>query len=232
MQHAYGMQLKCAVIDKEQWAFELIKKFINRFSFLQMDQTEFDPVLANHLLQAEKIDLLFVDIEMAIGNQAIGKLINKSITIFTTSYKKYAFEGFEFGALDYLLKPVDFERFTKAVCRAFELFKFMQYARHADEEFLIVRSEYKTIKIPVNEIEYLEGFANYIRIYTVNEKPLLSHMTLKAALQKLPQEKFKRIHKSYVISMSHIMLVKNNKAILVSNKELPISRGYKLFGKE
>jgi two-component system, LytTR family, response regulator len=226
------MQLRCVVIDDEPWAFELIKKYVSLVPFLELVQTLYDPAKAIEFLQNNKADLLFIDINIPEGSSLLASLINKPITIFTTAYKKYALKGFEFGVLDYLLKPLDFERFRKAADRAVEFYKYLQYSKHECEDYLFVRSGYKTIKIHLNEIEYIEGFADYIRINLKNENPVITMMTLKSIIEKLPAQKFKRIHRSYIVALSQIAEIKNKKIILFSKKELPVSRSYKLFSRE
>jgi DNA-binding LytR/AlgR family response regulator len=220
------------VIDDEPWAFELIKKYVSKIPFLKLVQTLYDTEEANEFLKNNQVDLLFIDINIPSGIDLLNSLIHKPITIFTTAYKKYALKGFEFGALDYLLKPLDFERFSKAAARAAELYKFMQYSKHVDDEYLFVRSGYKTIRIQLNEIEYIEGFVDYIKIHIVNENPVLTLMTLKSIIEKLPVEKFKRIHRSYIVAMAQIKELQNKKLLLFSLKELPISGSYIDLSKE
>jgi two-component system LytT family response regulator len=226
------MELKCVVIDDEPWAFELIKKYVSKIPFLKLVQTLYDSEEATEFLKNNQADLLFIDINIPTAVDLLSSLINKPITIFTTAYKKYALKGFEFGALDYLIKPLDFDRFSKAADRAIELYKFMQYSKHVDEDYLFVRSGYKLIKIQLSEIEYIEGFVDYIRIHIINDKPVLTLMTLKSIIAKLPSEKFKRIHRSYIVAISQIKELQNKKLLLASLKELPISSSYIDFNKE
>jgi two-component system LytT family response regulator len=220
------MQMKCIAIDNEPWALELIKKYVSKIPFLQMLQTLADPAEAIEYLQNNQVDLLFIDINVPKSIELLGSLINKPITIFISAYKKYALKGFEFGALDYLLKPVDFERFSIATGRAIELYKYMQNSKHNDEDSLFVRAGHKTIRIQLNEIEYIEGMVDYIRIHIANEKPVLTLMSLKSILEKLPAEKFRRIHRSYIVAVSQIKELQNKKVLLFSLKELPISSSH------
>jgi len=223
------MQMKCVAIDNEPWALELIKKYVSKIPFLELLQTSADPVEAIEYLQNNQVDLLFVDVNIPKAIELLGSLINKPITIFVSAYKKYALEGFDFGALDYLLKPVDFERFSVATKRAIELFKYKQYAKHDDEDCLFVRAAHKTIRIQLNEIEYIEAMVDYIRLHLVNEKPILTLMSLKSIMEKLPADKFRRIHRSYVVPVSQIREVQNKKVILFSSIELPVSGNWRLL---
>jgi len=224
--------MKCVAIDSEPWALELIKKYVSKIPFLNLLQTLADPAEAIEYLKKNQVDLLFIDINIPTSIELLGSLINKPITIFITAYKKYALKGFEFGALDYLLKPIDFERFSIATGRAIELYKYMQYAKHNDEDCLFVRSAHKTIRIQLNEIEYIEGVVDYIRIHITNEKPVLTLMSLKSIIKKLPADKFRRIHRSYIVAVSQIKELQNKKVLLFSSKELPISSSYISFNNE
>ncbi|HEX4850236.1 MAG TPA: response regulator, partial [Puia sp.] len=144
------MQLKCVVIDNEEGALELMKKYVSKIPFLKLVHILCDPANAVDFLR--DIDLLFIDINIPSSIDLLSSLTTKPLTIFTTAYKKYALQGFEFGAIDYLLKPLDFERFSTAVSRAIELFEIRQYSKQADQQFLFIRSANKTIRIQLNEI--------------------------------------------------------------------------------
>jgi two-component system LytT family response regulator len=226
------MQLKCIAIDNEQWALDLIRKYVSKIPSLQLVQTMRDPEEAGEFLKNNHIDLLFIDVNIPKGIELVGSMITRPITIFTTAYKKYALKGFEFGVLDYLLKPLDFDRFCKATGRAIQLFKYIQHSKYREDEWLSVRSERQTIRIPLDEIEYIEGLVDYIRIHMVNDKPVLTLTSLKSILQKLPAEKFRRIHRSYIVAVSKIKAVQNKKLLLFSSIELPISDSYHDFSKD
>ena len=226
------MHLKCVVIDDEPGALELIKKYVSKIPLLKVVKILYDPTEAKDFFKNNQIDLLFIDINIPSGIDFLSSLISKPITIVTTAYKKYALQGFEFGALDYLVKPIAFERFSAAASRAIELYKFMQISKYADKDFLFVRSGYKTIRILLNEIEYIEGSVDYIKIHLINDNPVLSLTSLKAIVEKIPAEKFKRIHRSYIVAISQIKELQNKKVVLYSSKELPISDSYTDFKKE
>jgi two-component system, LytTR family, response regulator len=123
------------------------------------------------------------------------------MAIFTTTYKNYAYEGFELNAMDYLLKPISFERFSKAVNKAIEFYQYKHTLKNATSEALFVRSEYQLIKIELNDIEYIESPEDYIKIHLTNAKTVMTLMTMKAILEKLPANKFKRMHRSYIVSL-------------------------------
>jgi DNA-binding LytR/AlgR family response regulator len=159
-------------------------------------------------------------------------LEERPIIIFTTAHKKFAIDGFELDAIDYLLKPISFERFSKAVSKAIEYARYKNKAENETTENLFVYSEYRLIKIPLNDIEYIESLEDYIKIHLIDTKTILTLMPLKKVLEKLPAEKFKRIHRSYVVAIGKVSSVLNRKVRLTSSAELPVSDSYSHFIKE
>jgi two-component system LytT family response regulator len=228
------MQLKCVAIDDEPLALELIKEYVEKFQELKLVQTFDDAISGAEFLRKNDIDLLFIDINMpdVTGTELVRSLEKKPLTIFTTAYKNFAFEGFELEAIDYLLKPIDFERFKKAINRAIEFFQYRQNSKLESQASLFVRSEYRMIKIDLDEIEFIEGLEDYIKIHLVNNKPILTLMTLKAVLEKLPSSKFKRIHRSYIVPVDKVQSILNRKVKLSSGTELPVSNNYLGFIEE
>lgn len=223
------MTLKCIAVDDELPALELIKNYAGKISSLQLQHTFNDAVSAGEYLRNTHIDLLFVDINMPdiSGIELVNSLPNKPLIIFTTAYKKFAYDGFELDAVDYLLKPIDFERFKRGVNKAVDLLQRKTVNNEAQEqESLFVRSEYKMIRIELNEIEFIEGLEDYIKINISNSKPVLTLMTMKTFLEKLPAGKFMRIHRSYIIPLAKIVSVINKKVTLSSGKILPVSDTY------
>lgn len=220
------MAIKCVAIDDEPLALQLMKAYIENTPSLQILQVFEDVISAAEFLRRHPVDLLFVDIQMPDinGLDLVGSIESEPMIIFTTANRKFAFEGFELQAIDYLLKPVNFERFTKAVAKAEEYFKFKNAAA-SNEEYLYVYSEYKLIKIDLNEIEFIESLEGYIRIHLTSGKPVLSLMPLKRVLQKLPAGKFQRVHRSYVVSVNKIKGL-NNKRIILAAAQVPVSDSY------
>ncbi len=163
------------------------------------------------------------------GIELVKSLEEKPIVIFTTAYKKFAYEGFELDALDYLLKPIDFGRFSKAVCKALEYHEYKKTAGNQVSNHLFVRSEYRVIKINLNDIDFIESLEDYIKIHITAGKPVLSLMPLKKVLEKLPADKFRRIHRSYIVSVDKVRSVLHRKVQLLSGKELPVSESYISF---
>lgn len=220
--------LKCIAIDDEPLALKLIEGYISRVSTLELIQTFDDAVSGAEFLRNNKVDILFLDINMPdiSGVDLARSLANKPFIIFTTAYKKFAYEGFELEAVDYLLKPIEFSRFSKAVQKATALYQQKNQVKAPENEFLFVRSEYRMLKIDINTIEYIEGLEDYIKIHIINSKPVLTLMTMKSAMEKLPASKFKRIHRSYIIATGKVVSILNKKVTLASSKELPVSDTY------
>jgi len=225
------MQIKCIAVDDEPPALELIEEYVSRFNELTLLHTFDDAVSAVDFLRNNQVDLLFIDINMPdiTGIELVKALEEKPMVIFTTAYKKFAYEGFELEAIDYLLKPIDFSRFSKAVNKALEYNQYKKSAENSKHEYLFVRSEYRVVKINLSEVEYIESLEDYIKIHIANSKPVLTLMPLKKVLEKLPADKFKRIHRSYVVAVNKVRAVLNKKVQLASAVELPISESYANF---
>jgi len=222
------MPIKCIAIDDEPLALELIKQYVARIEDLQLLQTFDDAISGSEFLRQQKVDLLFIDINMPdiTGVELVRSLTEKPMVIFTTAYKKFAMDGFDLDAIDYLLKPIDFERFHKAANKAIEYFTFRQVSKAEAPTSIFVRSEYKMLQIFLDDIDYIEGLEDYIKIHLSSGRPILTLMTLKAMLDKLPADRFKRIHRSYIVPVSKIKSIVNKKALMVYSKELPISDSY------
>jgi DNA-binding LytR/AlgR family response regulator len=222
------MQLKCVAIDDEPLALELIKNYVTRFPVLQMLQTFEDAVSCAEYLRQNTVDLLFVDINMPdiTGIDLVRSLASKPMAIFTTAYKNFAFEGFELEAIDYLLKPIDVKRFGKAVEKAVDYYKYKNIlADEGQDESLYVYSEYRMVKINLKDIEYIESMEDYIKIHLQFAKTVLTLMSMKKVLEKLPEEKFQRIHRSYIVPVNKVRSIQNRK-VKLNTIELPISDSY------
>ncbi|WP_221389545.1 LytTR family DNA-binding domain-containing protein [Dyadobacter sp. NIV53] len=221
--------MKCIAIDDEPLALDLLQKYISGFSELELLATFDDAVEGAVFLKNNRIDLLFVDINMPdlTGLDLVAGLECKPMIIFTTAHKKFALEGFELEALDYLLKPITIERFEKAVNRAIEQFELRKSVATTTPETLIVRSEYKMVKIELTDIEYIEAMEDYIKIHLRSTThPILTLMSLKGILEILPQAKFSRIHRSYIVPNTLVKSIQNKKVRLITDQELPVSDSY------
>lgn len=222
------MPIRCVAIDDEPPALMLIREYAARCPELQLLHSFDDAISGGEFLRQNTIDLLFIDINMPdiTGLDLVRSLGEKPMIIFTTAHKKFAIDGFELDAVDYLLKPISFERFSKAVSKATEFFEYRKKPATEEIENLFVYSEYRMIKIPLADIEYIESLEDYIRINLTTGKPIMTLMTMKKVLEKLPASKFKRIHRSYIVAADKVKSIQNRKARLSSSVELPISDSY------
>jgi DNA-binding LytR/AlgR family response regulator len=225
------MSIRCIAIDDEPLALELVKEHVSRFPQLQLIQTFNDAIAGGEFLRQNTVDLLLVDINMPdiTGLDLVRSLKDPPMIIFTTAHKKFAIEGFELDAIDYLLKPIAFERFSKAINKAIEYYEYKKKPAEKSVSHLFVYSEYRMLKIDLAEIEYIESLEDYIKIHLVNAKPVMTLMTLKGVLEKLPADKFKRIHRSYIVAVDKVRSVLNRKIKLASSAELPVSESYTSF---
>lgn len=228
------MQLKCVAIDDEPLALTLIKNYVSRIPALNLVQTFDDAISGVEFLHNNQVDLLILDIDMpdVSGIDLVRALVHKPMVIFITAHKNFAFEGFELEAIDYVLKPVDFPRFSKAIDKVLDYHQHKHPEKNASsDESLYVYSEYRMVKIVLADIEYIESMEDYIKIHLPVGKPILTLMPLKKVLEKLPADQFKRIHRSYIVAVNKIKSIQNRKVYL-NDIQLPISDSYADFIKE
>ena len=226
--------MKCIIIDDEPLALELLEDFISKIPFLELAGSCSNGFEATTILQEQKIDLIFTDIEMPdfSGIDFIKSLDYKPMFIFTTAYSHYAVEGFNLNAIDYLIKPIPFHRFLKAATRALNSLNpkekevLSTLSQETTQQFIFVKSEYENLKINLSDIKYVEGLKDYIKIYTHADKPILTLNSLKNFEERLGKLNFIRVHKSYIISLKHIHSVQRNR-IIIDNKWIPIGLNYK-----
>ncbi|WP_044171854.1 LytR/AlgR family response regulator transcription factor [Flectobacillus major] len=232
------IQLNCIAVDDENLALDLLEDNIKKVPFLNLVKRCKNAFDAIETLQHEKIDLLFLDIQMPgiTGVQFLQSFKEPPMVIFITAYQQYALEGFELSVIDYLLKPVAFERFLKAVNKAYELHNLHIKSNQIENETkvlpplesdsLFVNADYSLVKIKIADITYIEGLKDYIKIHLEsNNKPIVTRMTMKAIEEKLPSQAFFRIHKSYIISLDKIESIRNLK-IKIGSAQIPVSEHY------
>jgi DNA-binding LytR/AlgR family response regulator len=223
--------MRCIAVDDEKWVLDLLVDNINRVPFLQLVGRCKNALEAIELLHREEVDLIFLDIQMPglDGIQFVQSLQHPPMIIFVTAYKEYAWDGFELAAVDYLLKPVSFERFLKACNKAQELFRLQQKPATLKElpDSFFVYVEYNQVKITIADIVYIEGMKDYVKIYiTTATKPVITKMSLKALEDKLLPYRLVRIHKSYIIAADKVTAVKRD-IICLGAIELPLSDSYR-----
>ena len=226
--------MRCLIIDDEPLAVELLEDFVSKVSALKLVASCSNAIEASTILQTNEVDLIFTDIEMPdfSGVEFIKSLDVKPLFIFTTAYSHYAVEGFNLNAVDYLVKPIPFHRFLKAVNRAQELFLLKKEEKEPKVQstdspsFIFVKSEYENIKLNFDDIKYFEGLKDYIKIFSTSHKPILTLSNFKNIEEKLPSDVFLRVHRSYIVSLKHIKSVQRNR-ILIDGVRIPIGQSYK-----
>ena len=224
-------EISCIIVDDEPVARDILISYIEKIPNLKLIKSCKNALEAFEIINTQKVDLFFLDINMPeVSGLSLAKMIGKeSKIIFTTAYREYAVEGFNLKAVDYLLKPIAFERFLEAVNKYFETLKVgnntLDTVRGAVSEFFFVRSERKMVKINFEEILYVESLSDYIKIHQEN-KTIVTRETITNIEAKLPQSQFLRIHRSYIVAVKSIESY-TNEFIEIKNKALPISRTYK-----
>lgn len=225
--------MTCLALDDEPLALQLLQHYIDRSPALDPQGYFSDPDAARQRLQEDHIDLLFLDIQMpditglaffqGLSRQASGPMV-----VFTTAYSEFAVEGFNLDAVDYLLKPFDFERFTKAVKKAAEYLDFLKNRQdRANPQSLFVKSGYSVQQIHFDQIVYLEGYDDYVKIHLEgNPRPVMTLDSLKNLLDKLPAGKFLRVHRSYVVAKDNILSLRRGKIQLKDNREVPVGEKF------
>jgi len=229
--------MRCIAIDDEPIALKVIERFVNKVPFLELQRSFQNPVEASLFLQENPTDLIFLDIQMPdlTGLQFLQSLPHPPKVIFTTAYSEYAAESYDLDAVDYLLKPIPFARFLKAVNKAFKLHQF-EAEHDAGQEgedslqdalspYLFLKSDTRIFKVKRDEIRYIEGMRDYIAVHTP-QKRIMTLMSLSKMLLRLPPSDFIRVHKSYIINLHHIALIQQNR-ILIGEREIPISNTYR-----
>ncbi|MBI2729625.1 MAG: response regulator transcription factor [Sphingobacteriales bacterium] len=226
----------CLAVDDEPPALEVLKKYINAVQHLELAGTCADAIEALTFLQNHPVDLLFLDIQMPqlLGTDLIRTLKKPPKVIFTTAFRKFAVEGFELDAVDYLLKPISFERFLKAVNKVMDTsllptensFNGNNKNNSLTNAFISLRADRKNLKVSLNDILYIESLKDYIKVITIN-KTIITKQSISSIEEMLPKENFIRIHRSYIVSLNKIESY-TNELIGIAKLELPISRMYKL----
>lgn len=228
-------KIKCLIIDDEQPAREILHKHIDGVESLELAGSCNNAVEALSFLQSNAVDLLFLDIQMPhiLGTNFLRTLKHPPKVIFTTAYRKYAVEGFELDAVDFLLKPISFDRFLKAVNKVLQLdlqsnlpeTDKQEGSKEQVQPFLYFRSDRKMVKVLFDDILYIEGLRDYVRIFT-SAKTIVTKHLLASLEEMLPADYFLRIHRSYIVSVNKIDSF-NADVIEIAKKELPIGRMYK-----
>ncbi len=225
--------LRCLAIDDEPLALELLEDNISTVPYLQLVASCSNPLEAMKVLKEQPVDLIFLDIQMPglTGLQFIQSLAQKPMFILITAYEKYALDSYSLDVVDYLVKPVSLERFIKACNKAWELFGLKTKGVNAVKEnvpdYIFVNVEYSLVKVVVSNIVWIEGLKDYIKIHLHDTtKPIVTRMNMKAMEDDLPNSKFIRIHKSYIVSVDYITTVRKS-SVFIKDLELPVGENYR-----
>lgn len=224
--------LRCIAIDDEELALELLEDNIRSVPFLELVATCSNPLEAIKVMQQESIDLVFLDIQMPglTGLQFIQSSLQNSMFILVTAYEKYALESYNLNVVDYLVKPVEFNRFLKACNKALELHKLKNKPPGQQEEpldYFFVNVDYSLLKVMYADIIWIEGLKDYVKIHLKStDKPIIARLSMKSLEEELPSQIFLRIHKSYIVSKSFVTAIRKN-SVFIKEMELPIGENYK-----
>ncbi len=223
-------KISCIIVDDEPTARDIIASHLSKIDTVEIVDTCSSAIEAFNSINTQKIDLIFLDINMPeISGISFAKSINTNIkVIFTTAYREYAIDGFDLHAVDYLLKPISFERLLSAITNYFEVHhktKIIIKEEVRSNNFIFVRSERRMKKIDFPDIVYIESYSDYIKIHCTSGT-IITRETISTIESKLPQQQFMRTHRSYIIAISKIDSF-SNEEIELHNKSIPISRNYK-----
>ncbi|WP_438424411.1 LytR/AlgR family response regulator transcription factor [Aquimarina macrocephali] len=223
-------KISCIIVDDEPTAREIISSHLSKIDRIEVVATCSNALEAFNCINTQKVDLIFLDINMPeISGISFAKSINKDIKIiFTTAYREYAIDGFDLHAVDYLLKPIAYERLLNAIHNYFEVYHKAESSKAIEassNEFIFVRSDRRMKKVDFSEIIYVESYSDYVKIHCPSNT-VITRETISTIESKLPQQYFMRTHRSYIISISRIDSF-SNEEIIVGKKSIPISRNYK-----
>jgi len=232
--------MKCIIIDDEPLAIDVLIDYCEKIDFLEVKGAFTNPLEAISMLTETKIDLIFCDIDMPQMNgiNFIDSLESRPLFIFTTAYSQYAVEGFDLNAVDYLMKPIPNHRFIKAVSRAKELQSHRNnqtemnvFSSHGEpnesQKFIFVKAEYESIKINLDDIKYIQGLKDYLKVHIVNtNKAILTLMSFREIMEKLPSGQFLRVHKSFIVNVDFIKTIQRNR-IVIDDVRIPIGESHK-----
>jgi DNA-binding LytR/AlgR family response regulator len=224
------MILKCAIIDDEPLAADLLASYVEKTPTLKLRGSYNSAISAMRDLREEPVDLLFLDIQMPeLSGLELAKILPPATKIvFTTAFEHYAVEGYKVNALDYIVKPVTYERFIETVNKAASYFSVIQKQKlFKTDKFVFVKSDYKLVQVNLDDILYIEGFKDYVKIYLENNaKGVMSLINMKRIDEFLPHPDFLRVHRSYIVHMNKVKLI-DRARIVFGDVFIPISESYK-----
>jgi DNA-binding LytR/AlgR family response regulator len=228
------MKIKCLALDDEPLALDQMANYIRKTPFLELVAQCRSGFEAIDAISKEKIDLLFADINMPDlnGLDFVKSLQSRPLIVFTTAFSEYAFEGFKVDALDYLLKPIGYNDFLRAANKALSYLESINQSRSKTEdssENLFVKIDYKVVRICLNDILYIEGMREYVRIHLANGKSVMPLIRLHSLEDQLPSSKFMRVHRSYIVNLEKINAIEHSRIVFDGKEYIPVSDQYKEF---
>ena len=221
--------MTCMIVDDEPLAVRLLESYVEKTPDLELMASFTDSITAINAVKAQKPDLLFLDIQMPNfdGMELAHSLPEETRVVFTTAFKEYAFESYEVNALDFLLKPIRYNKFLAAVEKAKKLYQQPIAPQPQQSNSLFIRVEGEWRNIAIDKITYVNGMKDYVMFYLDNEpKALITHLTMKAVEEMLPKDKFLRIHRSYIVHVDKIKKVDRNDCVYIGNEIIHIPEGY------
>lgn len=219
--------MNAIAIDDEPLALKVIESLCNKSESIHLQKIFTQPGEAVKYLRKFPVDLIFCDIQMPsiTGINLVRSLQQNTMVIFTTAFSEYAAVSYELNAIDYLLKPINQKRFTQAVNKVLEYFDYAQKKDHRTDKNIFIRSDFSLVKIPLVDILYIEGLADYLKIYIKDRKPVLARMPMKDMMEKLPAADFIRVHRSFILPISKIEAVRGT-TIFIGDEAFPVGRTY------
>lgn len=227
------MIIKCAIVDDEPLAVELLASYVQKIPFLELVGKYTNATDALHGIGETPVDLLFLDIQMPeLNGLELSRMVPETTRIvFTTAFEQYALDGYRINALDYLMKPISYAEFLEACNKALQWYKMVRQVEEpkaAEATSIFVKSEYKLLQIDLDDIRYIEGLKDYVKIYTEQSPhPILSLMNMKAIEQMLPSSRFIRVHRSFIVQKSKIREIDRNRIVYDKDLYIPIGDSYK-----
>lgn len=221
------MSLRCVIVDDEPLARECIAKYAGQVDFLELVGEVSNPIELNQVIQSQPVDLVFLDIETPLinGIDYLKMTHQLPLVIITTAYPSFALDGFQLDVLDYLLKPITFDRFFKAVNKAKDYHQRSNRPTQPPDDYFFVKCDSKFERIYFNEILYIQALENYVTIFTSKRK-YMTLLSLKRVEENLDKQLFLKVHKSFVVSISKIDAIENND-LLINNVRIPLGRNYR-----
>jgi DNA-binding LytR/AlgR family response regulator len=219
--------INAIAIDDEPLALTVIQSLCDKSDRINLQKTFTQPNEALKYLRKFSVDLIFCDMHMPAmtGINLVKSLERNTMVIFTTAFSEYAAASYELNAIDYLLKPINQKRFTQAITKAQDYFDYFNRQGHNAAKSIFIRADFSLVKIPLDDILYIEGLADYLKIYIRDRKTIIARMTMKDMMEKLPSADFIRVHRSYIIPLRRIEAVRGT-TITIGEMEFPIGRTY------